>query len=227
MHHARWLTKANRILRLYISEKAPSIQLVTLANFIMKVYGPTWFEIKSKKSCTDGSSNLFNMIKRTRYLKGANRQIVERSVQHNGYYAHHENILLGMLFHSDEQIREKGISWISEAATTSGIREFKVPEINFKAKNFMEMVDWSNCCITVPPLVSRVKYEELKDIRNSTIGMEIYKVPCHSQAVERAVKIVTEASALVTQKKRNGFILSRQKSRTDMPKVNSKKDFVF
>ncbi|ESN94303.1 hypothetical protein HELRODRAFT_164120 [Helobdella robusta] len=33
-----------------------------LANFIMKVYAPTWFDIKTKSSCKYGSIHVFNML---------------------------------------------------------------------------------------------------------------------------------------------------------------------
>ena len=38
--HSRWLTKASRVLRLYVATTSPSINLQILANYIMKVYVP-------------------------------------------------------------------------------------------------------------------------------------------------------------------------------------------
>lgn len=58
--HARWLTAANRILRLYVSEAKPSINLIKLTKYILKVYAPSWFAIKASSSCVDGS-RLFSM----------------------------------------------------------------------------------------------------------------------------------------------------------------------
>lgn len=55
MSHARWLTKANRILRLYISTSEPSENLKNLATFVVRVYAPIWFQIKMHPSCKDGS----------------------------------------------------------------------------------------------------------------------------------------------------------------------------
>ncbi|VEN46785.1 unnamed protein product [Callosobruchus maculatus] len=48
--HSRWLTTANRILRLYVACEEPSRELIQLATYIMKVYGPIWFNIKAKTS---------------------------------------------------------------------------------------------------------------------------------------------------------------------------------
>jgi len=57
--HSRWLTTANRILRLYVSTDNPTENLVTLANYIVKVYAPVWFHIKSKSACSQGSRHLY------------------------------------------------------------------------------------------------------------------------------------------------------------------------
>ena len=43
---SRWLTLANRVLRLYASTSTPSKNLKTLADFIVNLYVPTWFDIK-------------------------------------------------------------------------------------------------------------------------------------------------------------------------------------
>ena len=46
LNHSRWLTAANRILRLYAAKTDPDKKLVILATYVMKVYGPMWFTIK-------------------------------------------------------------------------------------------------------------------------------------------------------------------------------------
>ena len=40
MAHSRWLTTANRILRLYVSTDKPSQALKIIIEYIMKVYAP-------------------------------------------------------------------------------------------------------------------------------------------------------------------------------------------
>jgi hypothetical protein len=45
-NHSRWLTCANRVLRLYISEIKPFYELKTLTSYIMKMYASVWFDIK-------------------------------------------------------------------------------------------------------------------------------------------------------------------------------------
>ncbi|GBM43156.1 hypothetical protein AVEN_2281-1 [Araneus ventricosus] len=59
---ARWLTTANRILRLYISTSDPSNELITLVVFILRVYAPSWFRIKFHHSIKDGARCLWHFI---------------------------------------------------------------------------------------------------------------------------------------------------------------------
>ena len=42
LNHSRWLTTANRILRLYVSDKHPSEKLQALVMFIIRVYAPMY-----------------------------------------------------------------------------------------------------------------------------------------------------------------------------------------
>ena len=57
--------------------------------------------------------------------------------------------------------------------------------------------------------------------------MEVDYFPCHTQAIERAVKEVTAAAAAVCgADRRDGFIRGRAKHIELMPKMNIKKDFI-
>ena len=49
--------------------------------------------------------------------------------------------------------------------------------------------------------------------------------PCHNQAVERAIKVVSEASSQVYSEERDGFIRQRIRARKLVPKINTKADF--
>ena len=56
----------------------------------------------------------------------------------------------------------------------------------------------------------------------------IENFPCHTQAVERCIKLVTEASQSVCgENRRDGFIRSRKESRKRIPYFNTKKDFLL
>lgn len=68
INHARWLTVANQILRLYVSERTPSQDLRLLATYIIKVYAPMHFEIKKKSSIVYGPIHIARIISLSKYL---------------------------------------------------------------------------------------------------------------------------------------------------------------
>lgn len=75
--HSRWLTTANGILRLYVSSAEPSDKLLILSNFIIKVYAPMWFSIKTQPLCIHGARHLHKTIQLSRYLTDDLKKIVD------------------------------------------------------------------------------------------------------------------------------------------------------
>ena len=79
--------------------------LIILAQFCLKVYFPTWFEIKHYSKLAHGSKNFFNLFQRIAIF--SNQKVVETALkvlQNNKFFAHPENILLGMLGDDDEDL---------------------------------------------------------------------------------------------------------------------------
>lgn len=93
--HSRWLTCANRILRLYIGTAKPPDILKQLALFIMKVYEPKWFDIKSMPSCKHGPVRVFNMVKRSLYLKDDLKSIVLKNYTKKFILRTHRKYFIG------------------------------------------------------------------------------------------------------------------------------------
>ena len=57
--------------------------------------------------------------------------------------------------------------------------------------------------------------------------MEVEYIPCHTQAIERAVKEVTAAAnAVCGEDRRDGFIRGRAEHIELVPYINSKKDLM-
>lgn len=55
---------------------------------------------------------------------------------------------------------------------------------------------------------------------------DIFKLQCHTQAVERMVKLVTEVSIKVADElRRDGYIRAVLQSRSEMPKFDKKSQF--
>lgn len=229
LSHARWLTTANRILRLYVSTRSPSTKLRVLTEYIIKVYGPVWFKVKSKHSCKDGAKHLFSIIKLSRYLTDELKAIIDPVIQRNGYFGHPENILLSMITDERREIRELGIRRIIKARKVQkGIRVFDVPPLNFSASDYIDMINWTDCEVTEPPVTRGISDQDLEILLSdiTTPKLEFPRFPCHTQAVERCVKVVTEASTSVCgAKARDGFISVRLKSRNLMPSFHTKAEY--
>lgn len=237
LNHSRWLTTANRVLRLYVATIKPSENLKTIATFILKVYAKIWFAIKARPSCTEAASHLCSMIQASRYLPDSLRKVVDNVIQRNAYYAHPENILLGMVFDENEDIRQLAIKRILHARLKSNYlqpRKYVVPPLRFDAKRYYDLIDWQNTTYTEPPIFSEFSKIDLEYIINPTYspkgskmtGETIKSFPCHTQGVERTVKVVTESSKKVCGFiRRDGVIRNQLLSREEMPTFHTKKDW--
>lgn len=235
LNHARWLTLANRILRLYVTKSQPSVKLRILVQYILYAYAPSFFNIKCSSSVLNGSIHFANLIKSTRFLPEKYLTTVNATLQRNGYFAHPENILLAMVNDDDENVRREGWLKIIHARRNeidNGIiRPFEIPKINFGCVGYTDMVNLYNRNLTAPPLLREIQVDldtldefASQKVTDICLDIDLIKTPCHTQAVERCIKIVTEASINVSDKdQRLGWIVNNIKSRKE--KFCSKQDF--
>jgi len=192
---------------LYVSDREPSDNLKTLVMFIIRVYAPMWFAIKAQSSCKDGARHVHQMIIMSRYLSPDHKKIVDPVIHRNAYFAHPENLLLAMITDHRSHIRELGLRRVMKARATDPIgqiRRFKVPaELNFDAVEYFDMIDWTVCPLSEPPVIKAMKDAELRDLvtMEVTPTVNFSKFPCHTQAVERHVKLVKEAAKAVCGQK--------------------------
>ena len=96
LNHSRWLTTANRILKIFVGIKTPSKKLQALVMFIIRVCALMWFAIKSHSSCKDGARHFHQQVTRSRYLCQEQNNIIDPVLHRNSYFAHPENIILAM-----------------------------------------------------------------------------------------------------------------------------------
>ena len=90
------------------------------------------------------------------------------------------------------------------------------------------MVDWMTVRVTEPPVTMSISDDDLREfVREPTTPVITSdRYPCHTQAVEKCVKVVTEASQSVCGKnRRDSFIRTRLESRAKMPVLETKWDF--
>ena len=131
--HSRWLTTANRLLRLYIATSTPSKKLKNLANLIIKVYAPVWFAIKKQPECYTGPHHLYLTISLSRSLDSEIKKIIDPVIQRNGFFAHPENLLLAMITDADLEIRIEALQKILDCRKSprrelEELHQQKVPE---------------------------------------------------------------------------------------------------
>ena len=90
----------------YVATDSPSEHLVSIVNFIMKCYAPSWFTIKCNPYILDGSKNLFSLIHHCKSVSPETQEIVLPVIQNNAYFAHSECVLLPMLVDDDPNMRK-------------------------------------------------------------------------------------------------------------------------
>ena len=133
-----------------------------------------------------------------------------------------------MLCDERKEVRYLAYQRISTARAAQNVtprivRRFTKPKLNIKAKTYHELIDWDKIDVTEPPLTKKFTDEQLqllvKDGQNSDfMKADVFQLQCHTQSVERCVKLVTEASIKVSDDlRRDGFIRTVFQSRELMP----------
>lgn len=226
LHQARWLTLANRCLRLYVSTSEPSPALIRIVQFILRQHAPGWFRLREFSGISDGARNFHFLVQCSRTLSDADKQIAQKVLQTNGYWAHGENILVAMLADERQEIREMAVDIILQCRQrpSDDIRQFRPPHINFNAEDYIQLVEPDVLSKCEPPLTMALSEEELSGAINAPLH---FPYPCHSQGVERWVQEVTAASQnRVGHNSRHQWLLNRAKSRLDLPVIQTKKSFL-
>ena len=210
LSHARWLTLGCRILRFYTSQTKPSKNLKILVEFCLKIYFSSWFNIKLNSKITNAAVNYFRMLKQiVQFPHKLTRDLALKTLMRNGFSAHPENIILSMLADSDQIVRSQAVDIVlssrrrkdvqtsldenlAEKAVT--VRKFNIPEINIKADFYHKMINFEEIMTTEPPAIKSMNNAAIQRFKLDKLELDH---PCHNQAVERHVKLVTEASIRV------------------------------
>ena len=133
-----------------------------MAELCVMFYFPTWFEIKHKSNVSDGFNLFFNMVQKARFSHGQVKKIAMVVLQRNAYFAHPENLVLGMLCDEDEGLCRIAVNKIqcirknshyqcqiikyqdSEASSSQSndssrlaIQKFILPKLNVKTKDII------------------------------------------------------------------------------------------
>ena len=235
VNHSRWLTTANRILRLWVSKhplrRKAQKNLTFLVEFIVGVYYPCWFNIKVKHSWVEGPRHILFQLECLRSQKKEVVDIVMPTVSRSAWFSHSENIIQTLLCSSDKEERKHGVNKIIEIRRNGdpdaqlgdlSVRARNTPVINFGSCSLVDLIDWSKEDMYEPPLTCKIPTSELKHLID--IPMKVPDWPCHTQSIERVVKMVTEASEkYYSHEKRDGAIRAKEHSRRLMKKMNQRR----
>ena len=131
-----------------------------------------------------------------------------------------------MLADEHLKIRQAGIDRIkrirhSPSPKQQAVREFQCPKEDERVETLKDLLQEEE--LYEPPLTMKLSLQQLEKFAQEPLAVDI---PCHSQGVERYVRMVTEASCQVYgMDARDGFIKARIKSRELTPSFQSKHDF--
>jgi hypothetical protein len=191
-----------------------------------------WFNIKKSTSFTEGPKLIFQFIQRILRLDTEVQDITLPIIYRNSFCLQPENFIAALLYSEEQVYRTIAVIKILETRKTSikvpknglkdGIRVNSIPVIDCKCKNWSKLINLYDIDCFEPPCVEDISIEELlKMIPNRG---EVPNFPCHSQTVERAVKLTSEASGkAINLKKRNALILAKCKSRNKRKIFKTKK----
>ena len=182
--------------------------------------------------------------------------VVKSTLQTNGFHCHPENMLVCMSLDKDVKVKKKAIEIIKKRRMVGetdaikskrllqyakdekkgnvkehprhpcNVRKFRVPELNWSASAYYELINWDALDETdysSPAIFS--KYS-IKEIEKNQFDDEFFKIACHSQAVERAVYLTSQAAeTVVGYEARHGFILNKLQIAEKIPTNFSRKHF--
>jgi hypothetical protein len=234
LNHSRWLTLAIRLLQLYTRTEAPSDGLRKIIRFIMQVYGPSWFAIKKAQKFTSGPALLFQQMALIKTQPEDVQELVKPVVQRNAYLAEPGVMLCAMMESTSVSIRQKAMETITKLRTNPpkkprmkklrGIRALKVPALQWDAFSWVDMINWQTASVHLPYIIERLSDHEVASTLWQPQAFPSF--PLHTQSVERAVKLVTEASSRVEgEERRHGYILSVLEARRIRKPFDTKRDY--
>ncbi len=239
--HSRWLTTAIRILILYTRTVDPSETLKLLVLYIVRVYAPAWFVIKMTNKFICGPDVYFDIIQAVKKVEEISqtfftprdegeltlKERVFKVLGRNAFCCLPENFLASLLYSHKQSHRQIAVDKIMEIRAGPKLKlvTVKVPPLNFEASEWGSLVDLSTMPCHEPPCVTHLSNEELEAMR--TVRGLPPDFPLHSQSVERAVKLTSEASKRsYVWERRHKYIVATNKSRAQRPQFRSKSDYI-
>ena len=218
---SRMTTTETRAVRSYVSERKPCKQLVGVVEFLIYCWAPIYLLSKlfPKHHFMAPKLLLLEVMLARKHLSSEICSILGESINQNGFFLHHENILMGMICSKDIKERrvaiEKILSLRTENSLTDSIIRVFHPDdykVNFNA---MDLVSLNQVPLSEakfePPATKVFSDDEIKSFLYFPLDLNI---PLSSVAVERAVKDTTRAAGMAgNEEERNGIVQATLRSR--------------
>ena len=113
-----------------------------------------------------------------------------------------------------------------KARVLKGVRKFLVPQLDWDAEVWWEIISWDKVTVAEPELLRRIDLVEFEKVESGPLSFPMF--PCHSQTVERCIKLVTGAAIKVCgQEKRHRRILTVMANRAARKPFESKKQYQY
>ena len=227
-----------RILSVYVRGVYPDDlkdEMSKLVHYIVQVYAVSWFRIKMDNKFKHQPLYIFEMIQD---MKRQSDQTVKDeslgNLKNNAFGLLPENMLFCMIASDDSVIRKKAIDRILKMRRDSLTQEQprlsenkKIPAINFEAEEWSALVDLDKIKGNFePPLTQDLSDSVLEEAFDDSLPLQFPSLPAHSQTVERAVKLVSEASQLrYGTEGRHLYCLTKVSARKEHPSFESKRSY--
>ena len=100
----------------------------------------------------------------------------------------------------EKKLQEEGVEKLlvarqqqSSTDKAGGHRKFQVPTLNWEEKEYPQIIFWGTTKVSESPVTATLEDSDIDIIQ----PLDLPSFLCHSKTVERAVKLVTEASHTV------------------------------
>ena len=178
---------------------SPSEEQRRLTSFIIYVYVPSFLEIRHKNLLLEEPCHLLAIITRVAtYCTEEEVEMLKPHIQYNGYFAQHEVVLASMLASEEREVAfpvVKKLQKKEDRSKRKTLRKVKNPEIDLAATKLSELVDLKQATSS-PPILSKHIKEELEQFLEEPYSEP--DLPCTTTAVERGVRLTTEAATVVS-----------------------------
>ena len=232
---SRWLTMALRLCRLFISDRdsrdldiEEEQKLENVVQYVIKVYLPMWFKIKTRENFLYGPENLLYFLKLSQTIS-VNTEIqraIKKSLENNSYWARSDKVILSMLCNENIELRRQAVDLIvrirqGKQKGFSPPIEIKKPKMNFSALTLPDLLDGN--LLLEPIFTAEFETKDLKELVTQPQLLKLPVFPGHTQSVERQIRRCSEVSSNVWDREsRDARMLAQQQLPTK--RLNSKKD---